>query len=50
MNHPVPPSSLLDPLHGQTLDPRQQGRVLPHRLVINHLNVRTLDQARDLPS
>ncbi len=48
MHHPGALIHELDLLHRQARQPEEQGRILPAHVVLNHLNLRTLNQARDL--
>ena len=48
MHHPRALVAELDLLHGQALEPEEQRRVAPCRVIPNRLNLRTLNQARDL--
>jgi hypothetical protein len=48
VHHPGALTVELDLLHRQARQPEEQGRILPAHVVLNHLNLRTLNQARDL--
>jgi hypothetical protein len=47
MHHPTPEDVRLDPLDRQTVQVKQTRRIR-YQIPLNMLNVRTLEQARDL--